>query len=84
MVIGCAGSGKSTLARQLAGRTGLPLVERDGLGVEGSPGYLSAVAEMAARPAHTGRRACQRCGIPNIQSGGRGSRTLTGTAKGWR
>ena len=50
MVIGCAGSGKSTLARRLAGRTGLPLVERDGLGVEGSPGYLSAVAEMAARP----------------------------------
>ena len=50
MVIGCAGSGKSTLARQLAGRTGLPLVERDELGVEGSPGYLSALAEMAARP----------------------------------
>jgi len=50
VVIGCAGSGKSTLARQLAGRTGLPLVERDELGVEGSPGYLSAVAEMAARP----------------------------------
>jgi hypothetical protein len=50
VVIGCAGSGKSTLARQLAGRTGLPLVERDGLGEEGSPGYLSAMAEMAARP----------------------------------
>lgn len=50
VVIGCAGSGKSTLARQLAGRTGLPLVERDGLGVEGSPGYLSAAADMAARP----------------------------------
>ena len=50
VVIGCAGSGKSTLARQLAGRTGLPLVERDELGVEGSPGYLSALAEMAARP----------------------------------
>ena len=50
VVIGCAGSGKSTLARELAGRTGLPLVERDGLGVEGSPGYLSAVADMAARP----------------------------------
>ena len=137
VVIGCAGSGKSTLARQLAGRTGLPLVERDGLGVEGSPGYLSAVAEMAARPrwildgapyyadelvysaadtvvfldypkvlvlwrvlwrtakvdvlgrpagAHRpgGRRAWQRCGTPNIPSGGRGPRTLTGTAKGWR
>ena len=38
------------LARQLAGLTGLPLVERDGLGEEGSPGYLSAIAEMAARP----------------------------------
>ena len=50
MVIGCAGSGKSTLARQLAGRTGLPLVERDGLGVKGSPGYLPAVADIAARP----------------------------------
>src|SRR5215469_5587951 len=50
VVIGCAGSGKSTLARRLAGHTGLPLVERDGLGEEGSPGYLSAIAEMAARP----------------------------------
>jgi len=50
VVIGCAGSGKSTLARQLAGLTGLPLVERDGLGAEGSAGYLSAIAEMAARP----------------------------------
>jgi adenylate kinase family enzyme len=50
VVIGCAGSGKSTLARQLAGRTGLPLVERDGLGEEGSAGYLSAIAEMAAQP----------------------------------
>jgi adenylate kinase family enzyme len=51
VVIGCAGSGKSRLARHLAERTGLPLVERDGLGEEGSPGYLSAVAEMATRPA---------------------------------
>src|SRR5215467_6327925 len=50
VVIGCAGSGKSTLARQLAARTGLPLVERDALGEEGSPDYLSAMAEMAARP----------------------------------
>lgn len=49
MVIGCAGSGKSTLARQLAARTGLPLVERDGLGEEGSPGYLAAIAQLAAR-----------------------------------
>lgn len=49
MVIGCAGSGKSTLARQLADRTGLPLVERDQLGAEGSAGYLSAIAAMAAR-----------------------------------
>jgi hypothetical protein len=43
-------SGKSRLARQLAERTGLPLVERDGVGEEGSPGYLSAIAQMAARP----------------------------------
>jgi hypothetical protein len=50
VVIGCAGSGKSTLARQLADQTGLPLVERDGLGEEGSPGYLSAIAQMATRP----------------------------------
>ncbi len=50
MVIGCAGSGKSTLARQLASRTGLPLVERDELGVLGSAGYLAAIAQMAARP----------------------------------
>jgi hypothetical protein len=50
VVIGCAGSGKSTLARQLADRTGLPLVERDALGDEGSPGYLSAITEMAAQP----------------------------------
>ena len=50
VVIGCAGSGKSTLARQLANRTGLPLVERDALGEEGSPPYLSAIAAMAARP----------------------------------
>ena len=50
VVIGCAGSGKSTLARQLATRSGLPLVERDSLGEEGSPGYISAIAEMAAGP----------------------------------
>jgi hypothetical protein len=50
VVIGCAGSGKSTLARQLAERTRLPLVEKDGLGEEGSAGYLWAIAEMAARP----------------------------------
>jgi hypothetical protein len=50
VVIGCAGSGKSTLARQLADRTGLPLVERDALGQEGSPDYLSAIAAMAAQP----------------------------------
>ncbi|HEV2373034.1 MAG TPA: AAA family ATPase [Streptosporangiaceae bacterium] len=50
VVIGCAGSGKSTLARRLASQTGLPLVERDALGVLGSAGYLAAVSEMAARP----------------------------------
>lgn len=50
VVIGCAGSGKSTLARQLASQTGLPLVERDALGQEGSPGYMSAIAAMAAQP----------------------------------
>jgi hypothetical protein len=50
VIIGCAGSGKSTLARQLADRTGLLLVERDALGEEGSPAYVSALAEMAAEP----------------------------------
>ena len=49
VVIGCAGSGKSTLARQLACRTGLPLVQRDTLGEEGSLDYLSALAAMAAQ-----------------------------------
>jgi len=38
VVIGCADSGKSTLSRRLALRTGHPLVERDSLGVLGSPG----------------------------------------------
>jgi hypothetical protein len=50
VVIGCAGSGKSTLARKLAQRTGLPLAERDSLGALGSPAYLAAISEMAARP----------------------------------
>jgi hypothetical protein len=48
VVAGCAGSGKSTLARELAARTGLPLTERDGLGVLGSPQYKSAISQMAA------------------------------------
>ncbi len=50
MVAGCAGSGKSTLARDLASRTGLPLVEWDGLGVLGSPEYRAAISRMAAGP----------------------------------
>jgi hypothetical protein len=41
---------KSTLARQLVGRTGLPLAERDWLGVLGSADCPSAIAQMAARP----------------------------------
>lgn len=51
VITGCAGSGKSTLSRQLAARTGLPLVERDALGPLGSAEYLAALTEMAARPA---------------------------------
>jgi hypothetical protein len=50
VVVGGAGSGKSTLARELASRTGLPLVERDGLGVLGSPEYQTAISRMAAGP----------------------------------
>lgn len=50
MVAGCAGSGKSTLARELAARTGLPLIERDALAALGSPDYWSAISAMTAGP----------------------------------
>ena len=50
VVAGCAGSGKSTLARELAARTGLPLIERDALGILGSEEYRSAISQMAAAP----------------------------------
>jgi adenylate kinase family enzyme len=50
VVAGCAGSGKSSLARELAARTGLPLIERDGLGVLGSAEYRSAISQMAEEP----------------------------------
>jgi len=50
MVAGCAGSGKSTLARELAARTGLPLFERDALGVLGSQEYRAAIGDMRATP----------------------------------
>jgi hypothetical protein len=49
VVAGCAGSGKSTLARELAARTGLPLVERDGLGVMGSEQYQAALRGLAGQ-----------------------------------
>jgi len=47
VVVGCAGSGKSTLSRELADRTGLPLTERDALGVLGSREYRDALAALA-------------------------------------
>ena len=50
MVFGTAGSGKTTLARELSARTGLPLVERDGLGVLGSEAFRDAIAELVNRP----------------------------------
>jgi hypothetical protein len=50
VVAGCAGSGKSCLARELAARTGLPLIERDELGVLGSADYRSAIGQMAQEP----------------------------------
>lgn len=50
VVFGCAGSGKSTLARKLSARTGLPVVERDSLGILGSSEYRAAVGKLAAGP----------------------------------
>ena len=50
VVFVCAGSGKTTLARELAARTGLPLVERDALDDLGSPGYLAAIGAMLSQP----------------------------------
>jgi hypothetical protein len=50
VVAGCAGSGKSTFARQLAARTALPLVERDALGVLGSPSYLATLESLVLEP----------------------------------
>ena len=48
VLFGSPGSGKSTFARALCARTGLPHVERDTLGVLGSPTYQAAVSRMAA------------------------------------
>ena len=50
MVFGCAGSGKSSLARELAARAGLPLTERDALGVLGSRDYRDAIRNLARQP----------------------------------
>ncbi|MFG1906799.1 hypothetical protein [Kribbella sp. NPDC048928] len=50
VVFGCAGSGKSTLSRELATRTGLPLTERDALGVPGSRDYRKALGGLARQP----------------------------------
>ncbi|QNE20094.1 hypothetical protein F1D05_21980 [Kribbella qitaiheensis] len=47
VVFGCAGSGKSTLSRELATCTGLPLIERDALGVLGPRDYREALGELA-------------------------------------
>jgi energy-coupling factor transporter ATP-binding protein EcfA2 len=46
VLFGPPGSGKSALARALAARTGLPHVERDNLGVLGTPTYDAAVRRM--------------------------------------
>lgn len=50
MVFGCAGSGKTALARKLSARTGLPVVERDALGVLGSEAYGHAVSTLVSQP----------------------------------
>ncbi|TCC11780.1 hypothetical protein [Kribbella soli] len=50
VVFGCAGSGKTTLSRELATRVGLPLTERDALGVPGSRDYREALGELARQP----------------------------------
>jgi hypothetical protein len=50
VVFGCAGSGKSTLSRELATCAGLPLTERDALGVLGSREYREALGELARQP----------------------------------
>lgn len=50
VLFGCAGSGKTALARKLSARTGLPLVERDALGVLGSETYRHAVTKLARQP----------------------------------
>jgi adenylate kinase family enzyme len=49
VVVGCAGAGKSTLSRELAARLGLPHVERDELGLEGSDEFRANVADAVAR-----------------------------------
>lgn len=48
VIVGCAGSGKSTLARRLASISGLPVVERDGLGDENSPEFHAAIKTVVA------------------------------------
>lgn len=50
MILGCAGSGKSTLSRELASCAGLPLTERDALGVPGSRDYREALSQLARQP----------------------------------
>jgi hypothetical protein len=46
VVIGCAGSGKTTLARALAARLGARHIERDALGDDEAPGFVTQVAAV--------------------------------------
>jgi adenylate kinase family enzyme len=48
VVVGCAGAGKSTFSRVLARRLGVPYVERDELGDEGTPEQRAAVERATA------------------------------------
>lgn len=50
VIVGCAGSGKSTLTARLAVRTGVPHIERDALGVEGSPETLARIRDVVSGP----------------------------------
>jgi hypothetical protein len=51
VVVGCCGSGKSTLAAALARRLGVPHVERDLLGPQGSDAYRAGAAHAVAADA---------------------------------